>query len=86
MCGKTMGKKPVFLSLMVEMIKVGEETGNIDEALITVARNYEMEADNKTEAMLAMIEPTMTIIVGLGVGFLALSIFMPIYSSLSLVG
>ena len=71
---------------MVEMTKVGEETGNLDETLITVAENYEIEADRRTQTLLGMIEPVMTIAMGLGVGFLALSIFMPIYSSLSLVG
>jgi type IV pilus assembly protein PilC len=81
-----MRKRRVFLPLMVEMTKVGEETGNLDEALITVAENYEIEADRRTQTMLSMIEPVMTIAMGLGVGFLALSIFMPIYGSLKLVG
>jgi type IV pilus assembly protein PilC len=81
-----MRKRHVFLPLMVEMTKVGEETGNLDQTLITVAENYEIEADRRTQTMLSMIEPVMTIAMGLGVGFLALSIVMPIYSSLSLVG
>jgi len=76
----------VFLPLMVEMTKVGEETGNLDESLVVVAENYEIEADRRTQTMISLIEPVMTIMMGLGVGFLALSVFMPIYSSLSLVG
>ena len=83
---KPMRKRHVFLPLMVEMTKVGEETGNLSETLITVAENYEIEADRRTQTLLSMIEPVMTIAMGLGVGFLALSIVMPIYSSLSLVG
>lgn len=81
-----MKKRSVFLPLMVEMTRVGEETGNLDQTLITVAENYEIEADRRTQTLLGMIEPVMTIAMGLGVGFLALSIIMPIYSSLSLVG
>ena len=81
-----MRKRWVFLPLMVEMTKVGEETGSLDATLITVAENYEIEADSRTQAMLAMIEPVMTIVMGLGVGFIALSVFMPMYGSLSLVG
>lgn len=81
-----MGKNPVFLPLMVEMTRVGVETGKLDETLMTVAQNFEIEADSRTQTMLGMIEPVMTIAMGLVVGFLALSIFMPIYSSLSLVG
>jgi type IV pilus assembly protein PilC len=83
---KPMSKSNIFLPLMVEMTKVGEETGNLDEALIVVAENYEIEADRRTQTLLSMIEPAMTIAMGVGVGFLALSVFMPIYSSLSLVG
>jgi type IV pilus assembly protein PilC len=81
-----MSQKEVFLPLMVEMAKVGEETGNLDDSLIVVAENYEIESERRTQTLLGMIEPLMTIAMGLGVGFLALSVFMPIYSSLSLVG
>jgi len=81
-----MSQRKVFLPLMVEMTKVGEETGNLDESLIVVAENYEIEADRRTQTVIGMIEPAMTIAMGLGVGFLALSIFMPIYGSLGLVG
>lgn len=81
-----MRKRRVFLPLMVEMTKIGEATGNLDETLITVAENYEIESERRTQTLLGMIEPVMTIAMGLAVGFLALSIIMPIYSSLSLVG
>lgn len=76
----------IFLPLMVEMTKVGEETGNLDESLLVVAENFEIEADRRTQSMISMIEPIMTIAMGVMVGFLALSVFMPIYGSLSLVG
>lgn len=81
-----MRKQPVFLPLMVEMTRVGEETGNLDNTLNIVADSFEIEAADKLTRVLGMIEPAMTIIIGLAVGFLALSIFVPIYSSLSLVG
>jgi len=81
-----MRKRRVFLPLMVEMTKIGEATGNLDETLITVAENYEIESERRTQTLLGMIEPVMTIAMGLAVGFLALSIIMPIYQSLSLVG
>lgn len=83
---RPMSNNRVFLPLMVEMTKVGEETGNLDESLIVVAENFEIEADRRTQTLLGMIEPAMTIMMGLGVGFLALSVFMPIYGALSLVG
>ena len=83
---KPMSGNRVFLPMMVEMTKVGEETGNLDESLVMVADNYEIEADRRTQALLGMIEPAMTIAMGVMVGFLALAVFMPIYGSLSLVG
>jgi len=83
---KPMSTNPVFLPMMVEMAKVGEETGSLDDSLVMVAENYEIEADRRTQTLLSLIEPAMTIAMGVGVGFLALSVFMPIYSSLSLVG
>jgi type IV pilus assembly protein PilC len=84
--GASMKKSAVFLPLMVEMTKVGEETGNLDNTLSIVADSFEIEAADKLQTLLSMIEPIMTIAIGLAVGFLALSIFIPIYSSLSLIG
>jgi len=82
----SMGRYPEFLPLMVEMTRVGEETGNLDNTLNIVADSFEIEAADKLTTVLGMIEPAMTIIIGLAVGFLALSIFVPIYSSMSLIG
>jgi type IV pilus assembly protein PilC len=81
-----MNERPyAFLPLMTELTSVGEETGNLEETLIMIAENYETEADIKTQRLLSLIEPTMTIAMGIVVGFLALSIFMPLYGSLQYV-
>jgi type IV pilus assembly protein PilC len=80
-----MRKRRVFLPMMVELTKVGEETGSLEETLLMIAENYETEAESRTQRLLGMIEPTMTIVMGGMVGFLALSIFIPLYSSLSLI-
>ena len=79
---RPMSRNGVFLPLMVEMTKVGEETGNPDETLKTVAETYEVDSDDKTRRLIGLIEPAMTIAVGVLVGFIALSIFMPIYGML----
>jgi type IV pilus assembly protein PilC len=83
---QSMKKSPFFLPLMIEMTKVGEETGNLDNTLSIVADSFEIESADKLQTLLGMIEPIMTIVIGLAVGFLALSIFVPLYSSLSLIG
>jgi type IV pilus assembly protein PilC len=82
---RPMRERKVFLPLMTELIGVGEETGNLEESLIMVAENYEAEADVKTQRLLSMIEPVMTIAMGLFVGFLALSVFVPLYGSLQYI-
>jgi len=75
-----MGRNKLFLPLMVQMTSVGEETGNLDNTLSTVAESYEFEADDKTKALIAFITPAMTVIIGLIVGAVALSLFSAMYS------
>jgi type IV pilus assembly protein PilC len=75
-----MAKNPLFLPLMVQMVKIGEETGNLDTNLEAVAENYEIEAEDKIRMMTAMIQPAMTIVIGGIVGLLALSLTTAMYS------
>ncbi len=75
-----MGKNKLFLPLMVQMTAVGEATGNLDNTLSTVAESYETEADDKTKALIALINPAITVIIGLVVGFIALSLLSAMYS------
>lgn len=75
-----MSKRALFLPLMTQMVRVGEETGNLDNTLDTVADSFEMEAGDKTRAAVALIQPVMTIIIGLLVGFVVLSMVSAMYS------
>jgi len=77
---RPMGKRPLFLPLMTQMVAVGEETGNLDNTLDTVADSFEIEAADKTSAAVAMIQPVMTIIMGLLVGYVVLSMVSAMYS------
>jgi len=77
---KPMAKDAIFLPMMVQMVKVGEETGNLDVTLMAVADSYETEAKDKTDALVAMIQPTMTIIIGGIIGLIALSMVSAMYS------
>ena len=77
---RPMARRKLFLPLMVQMVGVGEETGNLDHSLSTVAESYETESEDKTSSAVAMIQPMMTIVVGLIVGFIALSLISAMYS------
>ncbi len=77
---RPMAKHPIFLPMMVQMVRVGEETGNLDSTLLSVAQSYEAEAEDKTKALINMIQPVMTIVIGLVVGLMALSLVTAMYS------
>ena len=75
-----MAKNPLFLPMMVQMVKVGEETGNLDSSLLAVAQNYETEAQDKTKSLIDLIQPVMTLIIAAVVGLIALSLVSAMYS------
>ena len=77
---RPMAKRELFLPLMTQMVKVGEETGNLDNTLDTVADSFEMDSADKTAAAIALIQPVMTIVIGLVVGFVVLAMVSAMYS------
>ena len=66
--------------LLSQMIKIGEATGKLDYILGSVSRFYTREVNNLVDNMVNLIEPLMIIVLGIGVGFLAVAILLPIYS------
>lgn len=77
---KPMAKRKLFLPLMVQMAGVGEETGNLDNTLATVAQSFEVEADDRTSSAVGLIQPAITIIIGVLVAFLAIALVSAMYS------
>jgi len=77
---KPMGKRKLFLPLMVQMVGVGEETGNLDNTLTTVAQSYEVEADDRTSSAVGLIQPAMVAIIAVVVGFIAIALVSAMYS------
>jgi type IV pilus assembly protein PilC len=69
-----------FPFILSQMIAVGEETGKMDEVLTKISHIFEVESDEKVKGLTAAIEPIVMVILGVGVGFLAIAIIMPIYS------
>ena len=76
-------KKPVVEDLVINMIDVGEETGELDVMLYKVADYYEEEVRTITDGMMKMIEPIMIIFLGLVVLFIVASLFMPLIAIIS---
>jgi len=77
---KPMSKWPQFLPLMVQMTGVGEETGNLDDTLSTVAESYELEADDKISVAIGLIQPILTIGIGVIIAFIAIALVSAMYS------
>jgi len=75
-----MSKNKLFLPMMVQMVRVGEETGNLDVTLLTVARSYEVEAQDKTRSLIALIQPVMTLFIGMVIAAIALTLVSSMYS------
>jgi type IV pilus assembly protein PilC len=77
---KPMSRNHLFLPMMVQMVKVGEETGSLDSSLQAVANNYESEAADKTKSFIGLIQPVMTIFIAGIVGMVAVSMMSAMYS------
>ena len=73
----------MFPPLVVRMLKIGETTGKLDKALLNVSYFYERDIKDSIEKLQALIQPMMTAIVGLLLGWVMLSVLGPVYSSLS---
>jgi len=69
----------LFPSILCRMISIGERTGKLDESLLYLADFYEKEIDNTTKNISSTIEPILLVVIGFVIGFIAISIIMPIY-------
>jgi type IV pilus assembly protein PilC len=78
-------KTGIFPPLVVRMLKVGEATGQLDQALLNVSYFYDRDVKDSIKKVQVMIEPTMTIILGALLGWVMLSVLSPIYDIISKV-
>lgn len=70
----------LFPPMVVHMVSIGEETGNIEDMLENVADYYEEDVQNATESMMALMEPAIIIVMAGVVGFLVLAILSPMFT------
>ena len=73
-------RDPIFPPMVGHMVAVGEETGQLEHMLSKVADFYETEVDAKVKALTSLIEPLMIVFVGGVVGFIVISMYLPIFS------
>jgi len=76
----TLSNYPEIPGILMQMTKVGEETGSLASILVTLSNFYRREVNNAIDTMIALIEPIMVVMLGLGVGVLLASVLMPIYN------
>ncbi len=72
--------------MVVNMVEVGEETGELDKMLTKVADNYDDEVDRAVEAMVSLIEPIMIVFLGGSVGFIVIAMFVPLIKLMQGIG
>jgi type IV pilus assembly protein PilC len=78
-------ENPVFPPMVAHMVKIGEETGELEKMLGKIADFYEDEVDASIQSLTSIIEPLMMILVGAMVGVIILSMYLPMFKLLSLV-
>lgn len=82
---KPLEKSKYFPSLVVQMVQIGEETGELEQLLSKVADFYEEEVDIAVKNLTAMLEPIITVFLGVVVGFVALAVITPMYEMLTVM-
>ena len=88
--GKTiaqpLARSKIFPQLMIDLLKIGEETGDVPGALQNVASTYENELSIALRVMTNLIEPVMIIVMALGVGFLLFSVLSAMFAITANIG
>lgn len=81
--GDAMASSTLFPPVLVQLIKIGEQTGKLDETLIKASEYFESEVDQQVKTLTTAMEPFIMIGLGIGVAFLIISVISPIYSLIS---
>ncbi len=81
--GDAMSSYSLFPPLLVQLIKVGEQTGKLDETLLKASEYFEGETDQLVKTLTTALEPFIMVTLGVGVAFLMISVITPIYSLIS---
>ncbi len=83
---KPLAQSPIFPPMVVQMISVGEETGALDTMLMKIADFYEEEVATMVEGLTALIEPLMIAVMGTIIGGIIISLYLPMFKLITLIG
>ncbi|RJQ37041.1 type II secretion system F family protein [Candidatus Microgenomates bacterium] len=83
--GDSMMYSILFPPIVVQMARIGEQTGKLDESLLKVSEYYEREVDQTVKTLMTALEPIIMVVLGSGVAFLIISIITPIYNLTSAI-
>jgi type IV pilus assembly protein PilC len=83
--GEPLRQSKVFPAMVVQMVVVGEQTGRLDDMLSKVADYYEDEVDVAVSGLTALLEPIMIVFLGIVVGGIVISMYLPIFQVITLV-
>ncbi|MGL4173430.1 MAG: type II secretion system F family protein [Actinomycetota bacterium] len=80
-----LAQHPVFPSMVVQMMSVGEDTGALDDMLVKISDFYDQEVEATTEALTSLIEPLMIAFLGGIIGAMIVALYMPIFSVFNII-
>ena len=75
----------VFPPMVTQMIMVGEESGELEEMLVNVAKFYDEEVDRTVDNLTSIIEPLLMVVIGLTVGTMIIAMYLPIFNMVNLI-
>jgi len=83
---RPMGETGVFDDIVVNMVDVGEETGELDRMLMRIADNNEADIDTKVSALVSILEPVLVVLMAGVVGFIVIALFLPLLKIREMLG
>lgn len=81
-----MGESGMFDDIVVNMVDVGEQTGELDRMLVKIADRYETEVDRAIDTTFKLIEPILLVFMAFAVGFIVFALFMPLLTMMQQIG
>ena len=78
--GDVLRQDPYLPPLLVEMASVGEESGSLEDTLDTIGAYYDSEVETASSKALSMLEPIITVVMGIVIGFIVVAIYWPTFT------